>query len=97
MPGELLSFLGYGCASKTQSKESYTGSVVPFAGGSPVAVSVSWLESVAPGGCGWLAGKVEAPLPPGLWTFQSPADLAGDGEAPRVEFNVVASTAPPDH
>jgi hypothetical protein len=95
MPGELLSFLGYGCASKTPSTESYTGSVVPFAGGSPVAVSVGWLESVTPGGCGWLAGKVEAPLPPGLWTFKPPADLAGDGDASGVEFNVVAATAAP--
>jgi hypothetical protein len=93
-PGEIVSFLGYGCASKNDPKDSYAASLVPFAGGEPVPISVVWLDgTVAPGGCGWLAGKVEMLLQPGLWTFKSPAELAGAGAAPVVEFNVVSSTA----
>ena len=91
MPGELVSFLGYACASKTEAKQSYIGSLVPFAGGEPVAVPVSWLERSGDGACGWLAGKVETRLSPGLWTFKPPADLTGADASAVVEFSVERS------
>jgi hypothetical protein len=95
-PGRFVAFMGYGCASENGSPESYTGWLVPFAGGPPVALPLTWLKS--PVGsrqtCGWLAGKVESSLPPGLWTFKPPADLGGQDGTSDVEFTVVPAIAP---
>ena len=91
MPGELVAFLGYACAAKEGAKEIYTGSLVPLAGGTPLEVRVSWLERG--GACGWLAGKVDTALQPGLWTFKPPPELSGGGAAVDVDFNVAGTEA----
>jgi len=78
-PGEFVSFIGYGCPAKGGSPESYTGSLLPFAGGPPVSLPLTWLKR-SDGSrqtCGWIAGKVDSPLQPGLWTFKPPTNLGG--------------------
>jgi VWFA-related protein len=95
-PGKFVAFMGYGCVSKGGAPESYTGWLVPFAGGPPVALPLRWLKNPdAPRpSCGWLAGKIDASLPPGLWTFQPPNDLGNQGGTSNVEFTVVSPIAP---
>ena len=93
--GELVSFIGYGCPSEDRSPETYTGQLFPFTGGPPISLPLAWLKR--PDGsrqaCGWLAGRLDSPLHPGLWTFRPPTNLVGRELAVGVEFNVMPATA----
>lgn len=95
MPDEFVSFIGYGCPSKDGLTASFTGSLLPFAGGPPVSLKMAWLKGVEGSrpSCGWIAGKLDSPLPPGLWTFKPPTNLGGQEGTADVEFNVVPATA----
>jgi hypothetical protein len=94
-PGEFVSFIGYGCRAKDDAPASYTGSLVPFGGGPSVTLGMTWLTRAdgSRDACGWLAGRIDAPLQPGLWTFKSPVNLRGLDESSGVEFTVVAASA----
>jgi hypothetical protein len=98
LPNEEVSFIGYGCRSGKPAPGSYAGRLVPLSGGPTVPVPIAWMEE-SPGprdACGWLLGRVESPLAPGLWTFEPPKELgrAGRGAA-GVEFSVVSDAPPP--
>jgi len=94
-PGEFVSFIGYGCPPKDGSHQAYTGQLLPFAGGLPVSLPLAWLNGGdgSQRACGWLAGKIDSPLQPGLWTFKPPTNLGGDVGSAAVQFNVVSTTA----
>jgi hypothetical protein len=95
-PGEIVSFIGYGCPGKSGVSDSYAGRLVPLAGGATISLPVAWLTK-AEGShqeCGWLAGRLETALPPGLWTFNPPPNLAGEAGSAGVEFNVAPPAAP---
>jgi len=96
---EVASFIGYGCRSGRPAQGPYAGRLVPLSGGAPVPVAIAWMEPAhGPSDeCGWLLGRVESPLPPGLWTFEPPKELshAREGSA-GVEFSVI-SDAPPSN
>jgi hypothetical protein len=67
------------------------GSLVALDGERSVPVSIGWLEASVPGAaqCDWLVGHVASRLEPGLWRFEPPASLVGEGEAgTSVEFRV---------
>jgi len=95
MPGEPVAFMGYACRSKDDPHESYTGSLAMVGGGAPTTVALTWMEPSAGSdkACGWLAGKLDAPLAPGFWTFKPPSNLGGAEESPGVEFNVAPALA----
>jgi hypothetical protein len=92
MRGEYMSLIGYGCAAEDRSGESYAGSIVPPGGGPAVPVPLTWLHR--PDGthraCGWLAGKLNAPLQAGRWTFKPPSNLGGEDASFEVPFIVVS-------
>lgn len=95
-PDGFVAFMGYGCAPKNGSSGPYAGSLVPLAGGPSVALAVTWLKRPedAHQACGWLAGRLDAPLPAGLWSFKPPKELGGGAGSSDVEFTVLAAITP---
>jgi len=98
-PGEAISFIGYGCRSgKAGAAASFSGRLVPFSGGAPVPVPITWLDESPKAGdsCSWLYGRVDAALAPGLWSFEPPKELASAKKAVApVEFSVVSDAPAP--
>jgi len=88
--------MAYACRAKGGTAASYSGGLVPFAGGADVAVTLGRVDPPRQlrDGCGWLVGAIPDSLPPGMWTFEPPADLGGGEGTPAVEFSVVSSAPP---
>jgi len=104
MPDETVSFLGYGCRKEKSGAATYRGRLVPFTGGPEVSLPIAWMEAggassgsgrPADESCGWLRGRVEAPLAPGLWTFVPPKELSKGVTGAELEFRVISTTPPP--
>ena len=95
-PGEAGSVMGYACRANKRAAASYTGRLLPLAGGAGVAVTLGWVDPPRHlgDGCGWLVGAIPDSLPAGMWTFEPPADLGGGEGTPAVEFSVVSSAPP---
>ncbi|TDI31345.1 MAG: hypothetical protein E2P03_08060 [Acidobacteria bacterium] len=73
-------FLGYACPPLEENGRLPPGWLVGRDGQEGRTVNLSWLgegwgldPDDSP--CGWLLGKLEGPLPKGLWTFEPPAAL----------------------
>jgi hypothetical protein len=94
-PNESASLVGYGCPPESHAPASYTGSLVSPGGGPPVALPLTWLNTAdgSREACGWLVGKIDSRLQPGLWTFKPPTDLGGSDSSADVQFSVVPATA----
>ena len=92
-PGEVGSVMAYACRGKTGASPTYTGRLIPIAGGAGVAVTLGWVDPPRhpSDGCGWLVGAIPDTLASGLWTFEPPADLGRGESASPLEFSVVSS------
>ncbi len=95
-PGEVASMMAYACRAKEGAAASYTGRLIPLAGGPAIAVTLGWVDPprLPRDGCGWLIGAIPDTLASGLWTFEPPANLGGAEGTSAVEFAVVSSAAP---
>jgi len=84
--------LAYGCLA--EEARPAAGRLLALDGTEVLEVSIGWLEEPAAAGeppvkCGWLAGRVEPGLEPGLWRFEAPESLTREGDQPlSVEFRV---------
>jgi hypothetical protein len=95
-PGEVGSVMAYACRAKEGAAASYTGRLIPLAGGAGVAVTLGWVDPPRHprDGCGWLVGAVPDSLASGLWAFEPPSELGGGEGTATVEFSVVSSAPP---
>jgi len=51
-PGEAISFIGYGCRSgEAGAAASFSGRLVPFSGGAPVPVPITWTSASSLSSC----------------------------------------------